>query len=473
MKVSVAIAVATAVLLIAPAVNSQAQSSADARKLEQQLAKKKKELRNVAADRRKIDSQRGSAAKQLRAADEQVGRTAAELARTQQQIAVEKQNLSELGLQREVLRSSLGKQISERHKLVRAAYQHNRSGPLKTLLSQDSVAKSQRQMVYHRYLQQDRRARIKGLNQKLTGLDEVQSQINERTGELARNQVRQQRQATQLANDRADRAKVVNQLNAKCATAAAREKDLGRDVAGLNKLLGQLRAAAAKAEAERRAIARKKAAEEAAARREAQRVAKAKAQQEARERQRAAAAAATNTTKAKPPTPARQPVAKTAVATQAPKPTSTPASTPARKPQIVERAKPTQVASAGPSVGGVGWPATGSLLAGFGGTMPDGRRSQGLLIGAARGAPVKAVANGEVVYAQWMTGYGQLLIIDHGGGRMSLYAYNEAILKSVGDRVSRGDTVATVGTSGGQGRPALYFELRSNGAPINPRSMMQ
>jgi len=121
-----------------------------------------------------------------------------------------------------------------------------------------------------------------------------------------------------------------------------------------------------------------------------------------------------------------------------------------------------------PQVGGLGWPASGALLAGFGARMPDGRRSDGLLIAAPAGSPVKAVADGMVAYAEWMTGYGLLLIVDHGNGTMSLYAHNDALLRHAGDRVRQGEAVATVGSSGGHGRPALYFELRRGGVPVNP-----
>jgi septal ring factor EnvC (AmiA/AmiB activator) len=138
------------------------------------------------------------------------------------------------------------------------------------------------------------------------------------------------------------------------------------------------------------------------------------------------------------------------------------------------RRKPAVVTSApAPQVGGLGWPVSGSLLAGYGATMPDGRGSDGLLIAAAAGTPVKAVADGTVVYAEWMTGYGLLLIVDHGNGYMSLYAHNDALLKDVGDAVKRGDAVSTVGTSGGHGRAALYFELRRNGAPVNPGAWLR
>ena len=124
-------------------------------------------------------------------------------------------------------------------------------------------------------------------------------------------------------------------------------------------------------------------------------------------------------------------------------------------------------------VGGLGWPVSGALLAGYGAAMPDGRSSDGLLIGASAGSPVKAVANGQVVYAQWMTGYGLLMIVDHGNNYMSLYAHNDALLKDVGAAVTRGEALGTVGNSGGQGRPALYFELRRNGQPVDPSAWLR
>ncbi len=124
-------------------------------------------------------------------------------------------------------------------------------------------------------------------------------------------------------------------------------------------------------------------------------------------------------------------------------------------------------------VGGLGWPVTGSLLASYGGKLPDGRRSDGVLVSAPAGTTVKAVADGQVVFADWMTGYGMILIIDHGNGYMSLYAHNDGLLRDAGDAVKRGDAVASVGKSGGQEQPALYFELRRNGAPVDPRGWLQ
>jgi septal ring factor EnvC (AmiA/AmiB activator) len=145
-----------------------------------------------------------------------------------------------------------------------------------------------------------------------------------------------------------------------------------------------------------------------------------------------------------------------------------PGAKPARGPARPAVANATPIA-----VGGLSWPLSGSLLAGFGGTLPDGRSSAGVLIGAAAGSPVKAVADGRVVFADWMNGYGLILILDHGNGYMSLYAHNDALLRDAGDAVKRGDALASVGNSGGQGRPALYFELRRNGQPVNPTPWLQ
>ncbi|UHQ21075.1 peptidoglycan DD-metalloendopeptidase family protein [Lysobacter sp. KIS68-7] len=138
-------------------------------------------------------------------------------------------------------------------------------------------------------------------------------------------------------------------------------------------------------------------------------------------------------------------------------------------------ATPKPPAFTGPAlqVGGLGWPVSGSLVAAYGGTLPDGRRSEGVLIAAAPGTTVKAVADGRVVFADWMNGYGLILIVDHGNGYMSLYAHNDALLRDAGDTVKRGDPLASVGNSGGQGRSALYFELRRNGQPVDPDAWLK
>ena len=84
------------------------------------------------------------------------------------------------------------------------------------------------------------------------------------------------------------------------------------------------------------------------------------------------------------------------------------------------------------------------------------------------GSQVAAIHHGRVVFADWFRGSGLLLSVDHGDGFMSLYAHNEALLRDVGEWVSAGSAIATVGNSGGLDEPALYFEIRENGKPTNP-----
>jgi septal ring factor EnvC (AmiA/AmiB activator) len=151
---------------------------------------------------------------------------------------------------------------------------------------------------------------------------------------------------------------------------------------------------------------------------------------------------------------------------QLPKPATKPA-----KPG--SRPSPPAKADAAIPLGPLNLPLVGTVLAGYGGTMPDGHRSQGLLIAGAAGAEVHAVSGGRVAYADWLKGYGLLIILDHGGGWMTLYAFNDALLKKTGDTVSAGEAISTVGSSGGQGRSAVYFELRRNGQPQDPRSWLK
>ena len=117
------------------------------------------------------------------------------------------------------------------------------------------------------------------------------------------------------------------------------------------------------------------------------------------------------------------------------------------------------------------WPIAGSLLHDFGQPRAaGGLKWNGVVLGAPRGREIRAVYHGRVIFADWLAGMGLLVIVDHGGGYMSLYGYNETTLKIVGDWVAPGDVIATVGDSGGQDRSGLYFEIRQGTKTLNPRS---
>jgi septal ring factor EnvC (AmiA/AmiB activator) len=119
--------------------------------------------------------------------------------------------------------------------------------------------------------------------------------------------------------------------------------------------------------------------------------------------------------------------------------------------------------------GELAWPVTGRVVAGYGETRIGGVRWDGMLVATERGAPVRAVYQGRVIYADWLSGLGLLVIVDHGDGYLSLYGHNERLFKTVGDRVAAGEPIAAAGDSGGRARPELYFEIRRGGRPVDPR----
>ena len=395
----------TAALMCVLALLAGVAHAQDRSDAERRLQGVRTELKQVAAERRKLEGERGDASRKLRDADEQVGGVQRTLQKTQVTLQRDSATLQQLQAERARFTGDLTAKKVELARLLRAAQFAGSEAPLKTMLAQDRIAEAERALTYQGYLQRSQVQRIRVLSAELQRIDTLEREIVERRDALARERRRQADQLLALQEARKQRAGLLAGIDQQYQDRAGREKALGRDAKALQDLLSRLRAAAAKA---------------------------------ARDAARAKAEASRQ-----PPTPGK----------------------PSRNPPT----RRTTVASApAMRVGGLGWPVAGSLLASFGGRLPDGRRSDGVLIGAAAGTTVKAVADGTVVYADWMTGYGNILIIDHGNGYMSLYAHNDGLLKDAGDAVKRGDSVASVGTSGGQDSPALYFELRRNGSPVNP-----
>ena len=415
-------------LLLATAVVASAQQSQHA--TERKLKEVRKEMRQVSTERKEIGGERVDANADLKAAQQKVGDTSRSVAKTDADIRSQQGTLDTLETQRIELETHLQLQKKALSALVRQAYLAGDNAPLKVFLSQDRIAEGQRALTYYAYLQRDRSARIHSIDADLSALKQTRVDIQRKQGELQASRQKQQTQLLQLEQDRKARTALLAQLDVQYQQHVEREQQLGQNAKQLEGLIANLRAEAARAARERQLAAER-----------ARKAAAAEAARIAREQARAEEAA-----RAKglppPPPPKREP--------------------------------PKQVVH-GPmiQVGGLGWPVSGTLLAGFGGELPEGGSSSGLLIAAAEGTPVRAVADGRVVFAEWMNGYGLISIVDHGNGYMSLYAHNDALLRDVGATVHRGDAVASVGTSGGLSRPAVYFELRRNGSPVNPAVWLQ
>jgi septal ring factor EnvC (AmiA/AmiB activator) len=117
------------------------------------------------------------------------------------------------------------------------------------------------------------------------------------------------------------------------------------------------------------------------------------------------------------------------------------------------------------------WPTQGRIQNHYGETRGQGRlKWQGITIAAAEGQEVRSIAPGKVIFADWIRGYGLMLIVDHGNGFMSLYGHNQSLYKDAGDSVAANEAVAALGNSGGNNSAALYFEMRHKGKPINPEA---
>lgn len=402
----------------------KAAAATDKAQAQGQLQDLRGQLDALAQQQRASAGERSDASKALRAADGSVGQTMRALHETQAAITAQQGKLAELQAQQAALASKLARQRAQLAALVRSAYALGGDEQLKLLLAQDRVVDLARALQYHRYLEADRLRRIHALTAQMQSLAELSRQVDAQRAALA---VTQQQLVAQLAAvqaQRAQRSKLLADLDAGYKDRAARMQAMGRDAEGLEKLVDRLTVVMQRAPP------------------------------------------------LPPPPPPPPPPPRTVHVTEArAHPAAAVAPAAAHPPSpVVTAATPGSLPIELPFTGTAGhfaWPIRGHVLAGFGGD------SHGLLIAGSAGEEVHAVADGRVAFADWLKGYGLLLIVDHGHGVMSLYANNDALLKNNGDVVRAGEAVATVGSSGGQGRNALYFEIRQNGKAVDPRSWLR
>ena len=165
------------------------------------------------------------------------------------------------------------------------------------------------------------------------------------------------------------------------------------------------------------------------------------------------------------------------VIARTPKPRPAPQSRASPDPRMRNERIPEPEREEGPFAalrGRLALPVRGELASRFGSPRQDGGVVwKGLFIAARAGDEVRSIAGGRVVFADWLRGFGNLLIIDHGGSYMSLYGYNEALFKQVGEVIRGGERIATVGNTGGHPDSGLYFEIRHEGRPFDPLTWVQ
>ncbi len=304
--------------------------------------------------------------------------------------------------------------------------------PLRLALAGESPAEAARLLHYHRHLQRAHAQMIAELRASVDALRRVSGEQRRKAASLAALESEATRERARLDGERARHRAVLAKVSREIEASRRQMATLKRDEERLGQLVEQI--ARMLAERER---------------------ARARTREAARPRPPAGGKAAA------PPAPAREP--SPAVA-EGPSP---PTSTGLRSERAPE-----------PAAGGGGFaatrgrlalPVTGEIANRFGQARAEGGLEwRGVTILARAGQEVRSVAPGRVVFADWLRGFGNLLIVDHGEGYMTLYGNNESLLRRVGDAVRGGDAVATVGASGGSARSGVYFELRHQGRPIDP-----
>lgn len=377
---------------------------------------------------------------QLKADEQAISAAAAKLNQTRQQLKQNQQTLATLQKDKLALEVQAKHQKQLLAKQAESAFQAGNHDYLKLLLNQQDPAKLSRSLDYYDYLNKARIEAIDALRATRDKLAKNQQATKETETRLQTLLAEQQEHHQTLLASQQSRAKVRNQL----------QQSVQDDEQKLTKLLKAEKALKARLEE----LRRKREEQERRERAERERLAKLKAEQE---RQRKLAE--------------QRRAEQQRLAAQQNKTVK-----PAEPAEEVASSKPERgsgISSAGhysglKTNGSLRWPVQGPILISYGSPRTAQLKWKGTLIGASEGTQVKAVAPGQVVYADWLDGFGMLLVIDHGKGYMSLYGHNQSLLRQVGQNVEQGEPVALVGDSGGQDRPGLYFEIRYQGEAINP-----
>ena len=368
---------------------------------------------DIAAKERAVrqqQQQRSTLLAQLKAQEQAIAAAARQLRETQNSLAQLNAQIAEMNAS--IAKLEKQRQMQERNLAAQldAAFRQGEHTGIQLILSGEESQRGQRLQAYFGYLNQARQETI-------AELKETREQVAAQKTELEEKQSQQQ---TLLYEQRAQQTKLEQARNERQKTISGLESSIQQG----QQQLGELRANESRL---RNSIARAEAAAKARAEREA------KEAEAVRDRQKEATRKGTT-----------------------------------YKPSESERSLMSRTGGLGAPRGQAFWPVRGTTLHRYGEQLQGELRWKGMVISASEGTEVKAIADGRVILADWLQGYGLVVVVEHGKGDMSLYGYNQSALVSVGTQVRAGQPIALVGNSGGQGRPSLYFEIRRQGQAVNP-----
>ena len=409
---------------------------AERAELQQKLNALKQEISRTESAR----SHAADALAQSESAISQTNRALFDLAEDRREIEAKIKDLSE---QQGRLEKAIAGQQDRLTRLLRDQYVAGSEDRIKLLLSGDNPNRINRDLQYMGYVSRSQAKLIESLRANLAAVENNKTATQDAQDELAEVEREQREQKALLEKEKAKRTTLLAQLSSKLGTQRREAGSIERDEQRLGALVDRL---AKLIEEQRKADAA--AAER---RRHELQLARAKAKSEA------AAASKMSSIKAKTPNP-------DAIDNDEP-------------PKLLGRNELVPDASVQAGVfsrafaslrGQLHLPVRGDVLAKFGSKRGDGPTWKGLFIRAPEGTEVKAVAGGRVVFADWLRGFGNLIIVDHGDEYMTIYGNNQAVLKRPGDLVKAGDAIASAGNSGGNEQSGLYFEMRHQGRAFDP-----
>lgn len=416
---------------------------ADLDALKRRIDELDKSIAGVEASRSVAERERVRAERAVSAARRRIRDIGAELSRVEAELTEKVTEQARVAERIAVGRAELGEWL-------RRNYMHGGSEVAPFLAAQDPNQMA-RDLRYLEHLGRARLALIDSLRADLRNQENLVATIVARKETLSGLEATQRQESEALAKVLTERSRVVAGLSADLKKQRAELAELREDEEQLGRLLVVLARQQAEREAARRAEEARRAAEAARRAEIARRAAEA---ERIAAQQRSMGAGASEREGRSPR------VTETEQASRS-------------EPVVGQVTQAAELAPTGISFaqlqGKMRFPVRGELVGRFGAPRAEGgTRWRGVFIRAGSGQDVLAVASGEVVFADWLRGYGNLIIVDHGSEYMTIYGHNDALLREVGDRIAAGATIASVGASGSVQESGLYFEIRHRGQPVDP-----
>lgn len=382
------------------------------------LARLQAEIRSAEQRIKLTREQREKKEAELRQAELEIGTLKESMGTVQQDVSSREQRLRALQAEKLQRENDRGRLVNQIRSDLQMAQRQGGEDYYKLLLNQENPQTLARLMKYYGYMQQARAGRVQALNTTLARLDALEREEAESVGRLRSLRGELQQKQTRLSVAQQQRSQVIRTLSAQIESDDEKLQRLRRDEQSLQNVMDRL-------------------AREAEAREQ-----KAREQREAGKRRQQAG----------PPAPA------------VPRPAE-----PGKRPPPAVRVEPEpRDFAARPYKGRCPLPAAGGVRARFGSARAGGLRWNGIVVDAPAGAAVRAIRPGRVAFADYLRGYGFLIIVDHGRGLMSLYGQNRSLQKKAGEQVTANEVIASVGDSAGSDSGGLYFEIRVRGRPSDP-----